>query len=343
VESLVIRDLLVEFYSGDYLIRPLDGFAAEAHSGELVLLLGPSGCGKTTLLSCLAGILTPKSGSISVDGKDVTRFGARELTDYRRHGVGLVFQGFKLVPSLNALENVAVPLRLAGIDRTVARKRAEDLLGRFGLSERMRNRPGKLSGGQQQRVAIARALAHDPPLLLADEPTAALDYIQVETVIRTLRDLAQPGRIVIVSTHDHRLVPLADRVIKMGPETPISGSESGPVKLSAGSELFAQGTHGELIYVVESGEIDLVRARSEGVEELLHCSTPGEYFGELSPMLGFPRAATARARTEAVVVGYTVQQFRELVGPEGLRKAMGSHGPAEPTNTPAPVSFDGGF
>jgi putative ABC transport system ATP-binding protein len=332
VESLSIRDLTVEFSSGDYVVRPLDGFEAEARSGELVLLLGPSGCGKTTLLSCLAGILTPKSGSITLDGADLARFNARELTQYRRRGVGLVFQGFKLLASLTARENVEAPLRLAGLDRGTARARAEELLTRFGLAERMGNRPGMLSGGQQQRVAIARALAHDPPLLLADEPTAALDYVQVETVIRTLRDLAQPGRIVVVSTHDHRLVPLADRVIKMGPEAPITGPTPGPVRLSAGSELFAQGDSGELVYVVESGEIDLVRALTAGGEELLHTSVPGEYFGELAPLLGFPRAATARARTDAVLVGYTVQQFREKVGPEGIRKAMGSRGSPEPSD-----------
>jgi len=330
VESLLIHDLTVEFSSGDYLVRPLDGFAAEAYSGELVLLLGPSGCGKTTLLSCLAGILTPNSGSISLDGTDMTRFNPGELTDYRRRGVGLVFQGFKLVPSLTARENVEAPLRLAGLDRTAARARAEELLGQFGLSERMNNRPGKLSGGQQQRVAIARALAQNPPLLLADEPTAALDYVQVETVIRTLRDLAAPGRIVIASTHDHRLVPLADRVIKMGPEAPIGAPRSGPVQLSAGSELFAQGDVGELVYVVESGEIDLVRALADGGEELLHTSVPGEYFGELAPLLGFPRSATARARTDAVLMGYTVQEFRERVGPEGIRKAMGTRAAQEP-------------
>src|SRR5262249_53338247 len=153
---------------------------------------------------------------------------------------------------------------------------------------RMSNRPGKLSGGQQQRVAIARALAHDPPLLVADEPTAALDYIQVENVVRTLRDLAKPGRIVVVSTHDHRLVPLADRVIKMGTEPVLEGAQPGPVELADGQQLFAQGDRGELIYVVQSGAIELFRDLAEGGEELIHTSKPGDYFGELAPLFGFP-------------------------------------------------------
>jgi putative ABC transport system ATP-binding protein len=339
VEKLEIRDLVVEFSSGDYLVRPLDEFQLEAKSGELVLLLGPSGCGKTTLLSCLAGILTPTSGSISLDGKDITKLNAAQITDYRRHGVGLVFQGFKLLPSLTARENVEAPLRLAGVSPSAARARAEELLTMFGLAERMSNRPGKLSGGQQQRVAIARALAHDPPLLVADEPTAALDYIQVENVVRTLRDLAKPGRIVVVSTHDHRLVPLADKVVKMGTEPVLEGAQPGPVRLRAGEELFAQGDRGELIYVVQSGGIDLFRLLAEGGEELIHTSGPGEYFGELAPLFGFPRSATARAAGDTELIGYTAQQFREMVGPEGIRKAMG-RGRAQTQPEPEPEPAD---
>ncbi len=335
MEHLRITDLTVEFSSGDYLVRPLDGFSAEAHSGELVLLLGPSGCGKTTLLSCLAGILTPKSGAIHLDGKDVAALNAKELTEYRRYSVGLVFQGFKLVPSLSARENVEAPLLLAGVGRREARARAEELLTGFGLGERMTHRPGKLSGGQQQRTAIARSLAHDPPVILADEPTAALDYIQVETVIRTLRDLARPGRLVIVSTHDHRLVPLADRVIKLGTEAPIDGPKAGPHELIAGEELFVQGDHGDLVYFVQQGEVDLVRGLADGGEALIHTCGPGDYFGELAPLLGFPRSATARARTDAVVAGCSVQEFREKIGPEGMRQAMGNRAAEEPVGAAA--------
>jgi putative ABC transport system ATP-binding protein len=321
MERLEIKDLVVEFPSGDYLVRPLDHFNAEALSGELVLLLGPSGCGKTTLLSCLSGILTPTSGEILLDGMSVTGLGPKDLTEYRRRSVGLVFQGFKLVPSLTAKENVEAPLRMAGVPAKQARARAEELLTRFGLAERMNHRPGMMSGGQQQRAAIARSLAHDPPMIIADEPTAALDYVQVETVIRTLRDLASPGRAVVVSTHDHRLVPLADRVIKMGPQS-LGGAKPGPVELTAGQSLFEQGDIGELVYVVAEGQIDLVRQLAEGGEFHIHTCGPGEYFGELAPLLGFPRSASARAKTNAVVHGVTVQEFRERAGPDGVRQAM---------------------
>jgi putative ABC transport system ATP-binding protein len=331
MDRIVVRDLTVEFNSGGYVLRPLEEFNFEAHAGELVLLLGPSGCGKTTLLSCLAGILTPTRGTVQVGDVDVTGLTPRQLIDYRRHTVGLVFQGFKLLASLTARENVEAPLRLAGVSARDARARAESLLGDFGLGERLHHRPGRLSGGQQQRVAIARALAHDPPLVLADEPTASLDYIQVESVIRTLRDLAGPGRIVVVSTHDHRLVPLADRVVELGGEALIDLHQPRHFDLAVGDVLFKQGTRGELIFVVDHGEIELARERADGVHEVLHVVQPGEYFGELAPLLGFPRAATARAGTAASVRGYTVSEFRKLVGPEGLRAMLGRQDGTAPT------------
>jgi putative ABC transport system ATP-binding protein len=210
-----VRDLMIEYSSGGYPVRPIDGLSLDATGGELVLLLGASGCGKTTLLSVLAAILTPNSGSVNVAGVEVVGLKGNALTHYRRNTVGVVFQAFNLVPSLSALENVMVPLRAAGVGRGAARQRAEELLARVDLTDRMQHRPGDMSGGQQQRVAIARALAHDPPVILADEPTAHLDYIQVEGVLKLIRELADDGRLIIVATHDDRLVPLADRVVNV--------------------------------------------------------------------------------------------------------------------------------
>jgi putative ABC transport system ATP-binding protein len=255
VESLEVKNLTVEFDTGGYRIHPLDNFQFSGHSGELVLLLGPSGCGKTTLLSCLAGILTPKSGSICIDGLDITRLNHKEIAEYRRRDIGLVFQGFKLVPSLTARENVEAPMRLAGTPRREARARSEQLLKQFGLGDRMGHRPGRLSGGQQQRVAIARALAHEPPLLFADEPTASLDYIQVETVIRTLRDLAVPGRLVVVSTHDQRLIPMADRVVRLESGHGIEEEVRTHIRIGPGEVLFKQGQRSDFVYLVEEGVI----------------------------------------------------------------------------------------
>jgi putative ABC transport system ATP-binding protein len=209
------RDLAVEYRCGAQTVRPVDGLDLEISSGELVLVMGPSGCGKTSLLSMLAGILRPLRGRITVDGLEVTRLAGDQLTDYRRHRVGIVFQAFNLIPSLTAAENVQVPLRAARLGQRRSRRRARDLLEQMGLADRYSHRPGALSGGQQQRVAIARALALDPPLLLADEPTAHLDQGQVGRVARKLREIADDGRVVVVATHDERILPLADRAIML--------------------------------------------------------------------------------------------------------------------------------
>lgn len=317
--DLRIQDLVVEYSSGGYAIRPIDHLNLKVAAGSLAILLGPSGCGKTTLLSCLGGILSPTSGRITFGDVDVTAFDTRALSLYRRSTVGIVFQAFNLVPSLNAIENVMVPMRAAGMARTTARQRAEELLARVGLRDRMTHRPGDLSGGQQQRVAVARAIALDPPLILADEPTAHLDFIQVEEVLRLIRALAEGGRVVVVATHDTRMLPLADRVVELVPQFASTNRTPETVRLTPGSVVFEQGTMGDLIYVVAEGELEIVRELSGGGEELLKVATPGDYFGEIGPLFSLPRSATVRARTEAIVIGYTVQAFRERLGLGGVR------------------------
>ena len=317
--NLSIKDLVVEYSSGGYAVRPINGLSLDVAAGSLVILLGPSGCGKTTLLSCIGGILRPKSGAITFDDVDITALESGALERYRRDKVGIVFQAFNLVSSLTALENVMVPLRATGMSRASARERAEELLTRVNLAERMKHRPGDLSGGQQQRVAVARAIALDPPLILADEPTAHLDFIQVEEVLRLIRELATGERVVVVATHDTRILPLADRVVEMVPQVISIHREPETVRLTSGSVLFEQGSIGDLIYIVSEGELEVVRELAAGGEELLKVARSGDYFGEIGPLFGMPRSATVRARTDATVVGYTVQAFRERLGAAGVR------------------------
>jgi putative ABC transport system ATP-binding protein len=317
--DLRIHDLTIEYTQGDYLVRPIDSLEIEAADGELVILLGPSGCGKTTLLSCLAGILTPTAGDITVGDVAVVGLHGPALADYRRHSVGIVFQAFNLIPSLTARENVMAPLRVAGVSARRARDRAEELLTRVGLEDRMDHRPKALSGGQQQRVAIARALVHDPPLVLADEPTAHLDAVQVEEVLRILSDIAAPGRLVVIATHDERLVPLADRAIDLAPKA-VSGAEPpSRLHLEPGEVLFKIESVSDFVYTVDEGEIDLIRPRPNETEEVVYTAGPGDYFGELGPLLGLPRSATARARTPAVVTGHTARDFKRLSKPGRVR------------------------
>ena len=308
-----VRDLVIEYNTGGYPVRPIDGLDLDAAAGELVVLLGPSGCGKTSLLSALGGILRPTAGSIRVSGIAVDGLTGSDLSTYRQRTVGFVFQAFNLVPSLTARENVLIPLLLAGVDRSTAGRRADLLLQRVGLADRAKHRPAKLSGGQQQRVAVARGLAADAPVLLADEPTANLDYIQAEGIISLLRDLRADGRTIIISTHDDRLVPIADRVIHLVPEHAVTAGGPKTVEFADGEVIFEQGDRGELVYVIESGVVAIERRHSDGTLEELARLGPGDYFGELGPLLGFPRSATARAVTACSLRAYNVADFREQV------------------------------
>ncbi len=310
---LTISDLVVEFVHDGYAIRPLDGLSFEARAGELVVLLGPSGCGKTTLLSCLGGILTPTSGTIRLGDVDVTAMKGKQLDAYRRDEVGFVFQAFNLIPSLTARENIAVPLTLTGHGRKESFARADELLEQVGLTERANHLPSKLSGGQMQRVAVARGLGHNPPLLLADEPTANLDHIQAEAIIRLLQSLRDDGRMIVVSTHDSRLVPIADRIVQMVPEGSHEEVETHQLTLIAGDSVFEQGDDADLVYVIDSGQVDVIRVLADGGEELLTTLGAGQYFGELGPFLGFPRSASVRATTDLVLTVYSPRVFRERV------------------------------
>jgi len=219
--KLVINNLTIAYRGAAQTVRPVEAFDLTVDTGELVLLHGPSGCGKTSLLSAIAGLLTPESGSIRFDDTDIVGLGGRAMLRHRRDRVGMVFQSFNLIPSLTAIENVAVVLTVAGVPTRHARARARALLTELGLEHRLDHRPGALSGGQQQRVAIARAMANQPQVLLADEPTANLDHTQIESVRSMLRTIADAGTTVIISTHDDRLGEVADRMVHM------SGSNGG--------------------------------------------------------------------------------------------------------------------
>ncbi|WP_102418906.1 type I polyketide synthase [Mycobacterium sp. 4858] len=346
--DLRIKDLVVEYSTGGDAIRVIDGLDLEVAAGSLVVVLGPSGCGKTTLLSCIGGILSPTGGRIQVGDVDVTALDRRGLTTYRRQTVGFVFQSFNLVPSLTALENVAVPLWAAGWSRRAARARGEELLTRFGLQDRMTHRPGDLSGGQRERVAVARAIALDPPLILADEPTAHLDQAQVQAVLQLLRELASGERIVVVATHDTRMLPFADHVLRMLPDATAVDSEPQTLALASGSVLYEQGSMGDLIYVVADGELEVVRELADGTDELVKVAAPGEYVGELEPLFRNVRSTTVRARTDAVVTGYTVEAFRKLLetyteGGRSIERPNGNPGqphtgPPDPSDGATPMS-----
>jgi len=206
----VVKDLGV----GVAQIRALKGVDLALKGGELTLLMGPSGSGKTTLLSILGCMLTPTEGTVRVRGDAIAGKNPEELAKLRRENIGFVFQSYHLFPTLSAADNVRLALDVRGETGADAKDKAHAALDRVGLSSKTRNYPSQLSGGEQQRVAIARAVVGDPSVILADEPTAALDSENGKAIMGILAAIAKdPGRGVLVVTHDPRLVPFADRII----------------------------------------------------------------------------------------------------------------------------------
>lgn len=214
-----------EYKTGDTTIVALEPTDVEFRTGEVTLIVGPSGSGKTTLLSLLGCVIYPTSGEVWIGDTCVSKLSEKKLSELRLSKIGFVFQGFNLLAPLNALENVMQPLLLQGEHRHQARENSINLIREFDMEDRMKNLPKKLSGGQQQRVAIARALITNPPLILCDEPTAALDHKSAVIVMDMLRSLARQDRAVLIVTHDPRLKKYADRTIYVSEgrisETPI--------------------------------------------------------------------------------------------------------------------------
>lgn len=308
---VVIDNVVVEYASERYTVRPLDGFTLHSPPGQLIALLGPSGSGKTTLLSVLSGMIPVTSGSVVVDGIDVLKLQGSALEQYRRDTIGIVFQGFNLIPSLNARENVAAPLLVAGVKRKEALARADALLAEVGLEDRADHKPQHLSGGQQQRVAVARGLIGDPKVLLADEPTANLDHISAEAVVQLLRTLRDRGRTIIISTHDERLLPAMDQVVYMTPEHAAATTARDEIWLVPGEILFRQSTQSDYIYDILEGTVDIIREYADGNEPVIAERSAGAYVGELGPLLGFPRSAQVRAKTRVRVQPLTIAEYNE--------------------------------
>lgn len=213
---IICTELTKEFRKGGQVIRPLEKLTLTVPHGEFLALMGPSGSGKTTLLNMISGIDTPSSGSLVVGGQELAGMSPGQLTAWRAGHVGYIFQLYHLIPTLDAFENVELPLLLHPMSRTERRRRAMQGLELVGLAERAHHRPGELSGGQEQRVAIARALVANPPLLVADEPTGDLDREAADAVLALLRELAhEHGKTIVMVTHDPHAAAASDRVLRL--------------------------------------------------------------------------------------------------------------------------------
>ena len=210
-----VKNVYKIYNPGENEVRALDGISVTIDHGEFVAIVGHSGSGKSTLMNMLGCLDTPSSGDYYLDGVNVAGMTDDELSDIRNKQIGFIFQGFNLIPSLTAQENVELPLVYRGMPAEQRRQLAEEALTRVGMEHRMSHRPSELSGGQQQRVAIARAIAARPPIIMADEPTGNLDTRSGEDVMKILHELNEEGRTIVLITHDNDIARQATRAIRI--------------------------------------------------------------------------------------------------------------------------------
>ena len=216
MSTLIEFDGVCKYYQmGDTLVKAADHVSFKINKGEFVAIVGQSGSGKSTCMNIIGCLDVPTEGTYLLDGKDVGKMSRRELAHIRNEKLGFIFQQYNLLPKLNLLENVEVPLIYAGVPRAERRRRARKALEQVGLGDKLKNKPSQLSGGQQQRVSIARALVRNPAVILADEPTGALDSHTGREVIGMLQQLHKEGHTVVLITHDNSIAVQAERIIRL--------------------------------------------------------------------------------------------------------------------------------
>ena len=209
------KDVCKYYYMGDTVVKAADGISFQIYKGEFVAIVGQSGSGKSTCMNIIGCLDVPSEGTYLLDGRDVGQMNKNELAEIRNELLGFIFQQYNLLPKLNLLENVEVPLMYAGVPKKERRERARVALEMVGLADKMKHRPNELSGGQQQRVSIARALVGEPSVILADEPTGALDSRTGREVLGMLQDIHRQGNTVVLITHDNSIAVQAQRIIRL--------------------------------------------------------------------------------------------------------------------------------
>jgi putative ABC transport system ATP-binding protein len=233
---LTMRQVRKTYSTGVVSVEALRGIDMDVERGDYLAIMGPSGSGKSTLMHIIGCLDVPSDGSYELDGVDVSAMDERQLADVRNRKIGFVFQQFNLLPALTALRNVELPLLYAGVKRGERRERALAALDRVGLADRVEHRPGELSGGQQQRVSMARALVTDPALILADEPTGALDSVSTNDILNLFQELNDAGRTIVVITHEDEVSKRAKHVVHLyDGQFRKTGSTAAPVLVGAAS------------------------------------------------------------------------------------------------------------
>jgi putative ABC transport system ATP-binding protein len=233
---LVARKVCKQYGTGSVKVEALRAVDVTVEAGEFLAVMGPSGCGKSTLLHVLGGIDPPNSGQVLLDGQDLGALDDTARSILRRRRLGFVFQQINLLPTLSALENVALPLRIDGVGRSTSHQRAQRVLERVGVAHRAAHFPHEMSGGEQQRVAIARALVIEPAVVLADEPTGALDSANAQRILELLCDCARAGQTIVMVTHDANMARHSGRVLAMQDGRIVEGTELAAGGMSAAIE-----------------------------------------------------------------------------------------------------------
>jgi putative ABC transport system ATP-binding protein len=338
-----VRNVNHHFGRGESRKQVLFANNLELLPGEIVIMTGPSGSGKTTLLTLIGALRSIQDGSLQVMGRELANLAPPRLVDIRRQ-IGFIFQAHNLFPALTAEQNVQLALALGKGGQAEKRGRATEILARIGLEHRLRYKPHALSGGQRQRVAIARALVNRPQLILADEPTAALDRDSGREVVKLLQEHAEEDRCtVLLVTHDNRILDVADRIVNMvdghivsnvavketlvlceiltkcpsfanQPSRILSGVAEKMVKerFTAGSVIFRQGDIGDKFYLIRRGSCD-VFIEEDGTRKLARTLGAGDFFGEIALLTHQPRTATIVARSNAILYTLGQEDFQALV------------------------------
>ena len=329
----------------------------EVQPGEIVIMTGPSGSGKTTLLTLIGTLRQVQEGSLKIMGEELNGISESDIIRLRRR-VGFIFQAHNLFESLTAFQNVKMAAELVHMPPEVAKDRIVNTLTRLGLGERIHYKPRSLSGGQKQRVAIARGLVHQPQLILADEPTAALDEQSGREAVTMFQELAKnEGRTILMVTHDNRILDVADRIVNMvdghirsnvmveesaivceflrgfsvfadltpGTLSTIADSMT-PVQYNQGDTIIRQGDVGDLFYVIREGEVEVLVSDESG-DRVVQTLEQGNYFGEVALMTDQPRNATIRALQPTTCYTLSKEKFREVLDnsesfQQELRKAL---------------------
>jgi putative ABC transport system ATP-binding protein len=342
-KTVKVTDLNHYFGEGELRKQALHHNNIEVRRGEIVIMTGPSGSGKTTLLTLIGTLRTVLEGSLKVLGNELNGATRDEIVMLRRE-LGFIFQAHNLFESLTAFQNVNMAAELQDMDRGKAKERIDYLLNRLGLGHRIHYKPKSLSGGQKQRVAIARGLVHQPKLVLADEPTAALDEQSGREVVTLFQELARDeGCTIIMVTHDNRILDVADRIVNMVDghiKSDVAVHETSVIceflrqfplfadlqtstltevadkmmvqEAEAGEVVIRQGDPGELFYLIRSGTVDVV-VQQDGVSRQVAELGEGQYFGEAALLRDEPRNATVIARTQSVFYTLGKADFKNVL------------------------------